>query len=484
MALFKRTKKQIENNTQKDEEQNNLNNDNASNSLLYDKPTSDVDPTYAQWLKEQEKYIKESAKKINTDDLMHNTYNTPTPIPDAINEKLAQTKQTWKKKIKQEDSYNNVEFDINSIIDYTKEEPHKQFYLNLHYLLTFGFNTLMCFNSNPFALDNTEDKYVTEEDKETTGLTNEQLKRRGFNSLQTAQDKQYTYSGFNFNTLPYGQNSLKQANKLPITVLLHNWTMAFNEISVKNNEEIEKLNRLNYQTYLESEYKERGGMLKERIIADLHLVKMWINLPWSFQQARNINESPYLRGYQFPKLSADGDNDTSVNFFMHAMELKTLGVNFITTTKTNDINLLKQHYTSDSGKMAFKEELKIYEEHCRSFLDLIKSLPEPFNYFEYQRRDSTDSYGNTVLVKSVNFVSLLEQWNNVNFESMIHRNANSYNRTSFFLDRKSNKYQALKIKSLDELYKSFINAIFNIVKCLLYYEDANGNELDISVYLK
>lgn len=493
MGLFKREKRSTES-VLEAQTKENIDNNDIQDGIIENTaiPTKaeNTNSTYTQWLaketqiQQQTQKINQNSKKIDTNDLLNkHTANTPVPIPNAINDKLDQvSKLSWKVNQNKDKTPTNVDFDINSAIDLQKEQPHKQFYLNLHYLLTIGFNTLMCFNGNPFAINLQEDKIITQEDKQFARLNDEQLRRRGFNALDNGENKDNNKSGFNFSALSNNPNSIERANKLPITVLVHNWTMAFNELNTKNNN-LNKINRLEYQSDLEKEYKFRAVNMKERIISNLKLAKTWVNLPWQFQSSRNINEDPYIKGYPFPKLSADGDNDTSINFFMHARELDALNITFITATKSNDVTLLKAHYTSDSKKVAFKEELDLYADHTKPLLNLIKSLPAPFNYVQYQYKNSVDSSGARTTQKNINFLTLLEQWNNVNFESMIHRNANTYTRSSFFLDKKSNKYQPLKLKNLDELYKVFIMAIFNIIKCLLYFEDANGNELDIASYL-
>lgn len=370
----------------------------------------------------------------------------------------------------------------------------KQFYLNLTYLLSKGFNTLFVFANNPYLINQQKDKIITSLDKERNKLSDESILEAGYDSLPDGLNDEAYKSAFNIENLHWGNLEDRDINEKYTVAIATNWSLAFVDLesNLDHPNAAKHNDKKGYLDAINNHYKLQPENFDEIMSLDLNPVKWWAKVPWDNNIATN-QDVLHFAGYVFPPLSKSYSDAEVSYFFSELANLKkiqsTKSVHKNTTFITMhdmDESLLYAHFTTNSGYMNpfQKEALDYLSQNCLSFLDLVKSLPDKFNHIDYVYEDYSDTFGNKQTKPKVHYDELLNKWLNINLKVMHNHTATTYQVDSFFIKPGSPLYKPLALKSIDDLIKSVFKALINIVKFLLMYRDESGNYLVISDYFE
>lgn len=367
---------------------------------------------------------------------------------------------------------------VDDVVDAEITKGEKTFYLNLRYLLFWGFNVFFCLANNPFFVNDQIKKKITDEDKARFNLDTNTLLTLGSSEISNGINERVYKSGFNLSMLKKTLLTKENINKQPLVCFLHKFTVSFNDSDIKSDVFSER----SYEDALQQTYQNGDGKLRELITTYFHETNFWCNLPGR----RTDTERNYLTGYVFPILSSSINSKPIFQFFKKINENATSKYPQTFIMLDDDafsLGLLEKHFQTDNGKQLMDAEIKQLKKQTITLIDLVKSLPKPFNELPVRYEDYTNAKGEKATSTVVYYEDLISKWNNVRTQVLTKGNANTYDASKFFIDERSHLYKPLKVRNFDEFYEKFIGALLNIVKCLLLYRDENNNEISIVPYL-
>lgn len=459
---------------------------------------------YNAWLKTQQKatknnkeaIIQQSKSEVVVTDLSENKIENASVLPLTKKEQAVLNDFDGEFEL-DEDNFieelletDNVNFD--GIVALKEKNEHKNFYLNLLYLLQKGFNTLFVTNANPSALDFSANKSISATSQQLAGID------RFDNKI--AETKK---TGFDFSLLTKNQNSMtdfNNANDTAMVVLTHNVTLAFNEMIFDETQQEQKIStdRESYIRLLMESYKNmEGSVLKDKITKTFNLQKIWFNLP----KILDDNKKSNLTGFVFNKLAQEKQNRVSLLFFNGINKLKQLEKDdfftFIQPSAQLGTSLIYHHFSvlkpDKTTITAYEDAINTLKNKTITLQQLISRLPKPFNTaYATTTIQTTDSSGNIVSSKKFDLINTMMKWYNINPNGLRYKNENTYKETDFFISPNSKNFvkwsefmqsNHWNEKVLERFYQLFIIVLQNIFTCVLLYENENGNELLINQIL-
>lgn len=431
--------------------------------------------------------IQDESTNDNPNDLT--LLNTTTPIDLSLNDTLNQKEIVWKKTKKAFASQGS--FSIEDTIKQNTEQYHTQFFLNLVYLLTNGFNAMMAFYFNPYLKPRDYAKKISDAEIKKMKFSNPILNTETLKDSINLDTNQFK-TAFDLDRINYlVHKDEKHINQYPLLLLTHNFQIAYTNAPIPSDKTtMMTYNVLTYLNELQRLYNTMPEKIVEFVFNNLTITDFFVNhVEYGFDDSNKYQtlkdvENSSIKGLFFEKLeNIQTNSDITAQLWLISKAVIEKNLTFITFFEDYDWNIVQQHFTTNNGYMGHSEIIDIFKKHSISFSALIQSLPTPFNDLIYKSVDYVDSYHMNQTKTFIDYNALIEKWINVEFDAMVDNNQNTYSKQSFFLNENNLKYQKLNFINLDEFYKMFIKAIFNIITMLILFKDKNNKEINIADFL-